>query len=233
MSQARALYRVQEIELAVIDRRIRLKEIDSQLEDNAVVQEAQSQLDDAQAHLDTVLKQVKDVENQIETVVEKHKSTESRLYSGAVKNPKELQDMGKEIESLTRRRETLDNQLLDIMLERDDALAMKQLTEEELAQVTDAWEMEHKDLLDEKNQLTTESEKLMIQRKEALQGVHADSLKEYNSLRTAKSNRPVAILENKACSACGIEQNNAIITAVNQDERLIKCHNCGRILSRR
>lgn len=233
MSQARALYRVQEIELAVIDRRIRLKEIDSQLEDNAVVQEAQSQLDDAQAHLDTVLKQVKDVENQIETVVEKHKSTESRLYSGAVKNPKELQDMGKEIESLTRRRETLDNQLLDIMLERDDALAMKQLTEEELAQVTDAWEMEHKDLLDEKNQLTTESEKLMIQRKEALQGVHADSLKEYNSLRSAKSNRPVAILENKACSACGIEQNNAIITAVNQDERLIKCHNCGRILSRR
>jgi len=233
MSQARALYRVQEIELAVIDRRIRLKEIDSQLEDNAVVQEAQSQLDDAQAHLDTVLKQVKDVENQIETVVEKHKSTESRLYSGAVKNPKELQDMGKEIESLTRRRETLDNQLLDIMLERDEALAMKQLTEEELAQVTDAWEMEHKDLLDEKNQLTTESEKLMIQRKEALQGIHADSLKEYNSLRSAKSNRPVAILENKACSACGIEQNNAIITAVNQDERLIKCHNCGRILSRR
>ena len=233
MSQASALYRVQEIELAVIDRRIRIKEIDLELENNVAIQEAQSQLNDAQTNLDAVLKQVKDIEQQIETVVEKQKSTESRLYSGAVKNPKELQDMGKEIESLTRRRESLDNNLLEIMIERDEALEMHQLADEELKQVKETSEAGHKDLLDEKTKLTKESEKLMVQRKDALQSVHADALKEYNSLRNSKSNRPVAILENQACSACGIDQNNAIITAVNKGEGLIKCQNCGRILSRR
>lgn len=233
MSQARALYRVQEIELAVIDRRLRIKEIDQQLEDNAVVQEAKSQLDEAQATLDTVLKKVKDVELQISTVAEKQKSTETRLYSGAVKNPKELQDMEKEIASLIRRRETLDNDLLEIMLERDDATAMQQLADEEFTQVTETWEAEHIDLLEEKERLATESEALMIQRKEALKAVEPEALKEYNSLRSAKANRPVALLEGNACSACGIDQNNGIITAVKKDDKLIHCGNCGRILSRR
>jgi len=232
MSQAHALYRVQEIELAVIDRRLRIKEIDQQLEDNAVVQEAKSQLDDAQATLDTVLKKVKDVEQQIKTVADKQKSTESRLYSGAVKNPKELQDMQKEIASLIRRRETLDNDLLEIMIERDEATDMQQLADEEFIQVTQASQAENTDLLEEKKQLATESEALMIKRKEALKAVEADAMKEYNSLRSAKGNRPVALLEGKACSACGIDQNNGIIAAVKKDDRLIHCGNCGRILSR-
>jgi uncharacterized protein len=232
MSQASALYRVQEIELAIIERRLRIKEIDAQLEDNATVQMAQSQLDDAQASLNTVLKQVKDAELQIKTVTDKQKSTESRLYSGAVKNPKELQDMEKEIASLIRRRDTLDTKLLEIMIERDDATELHQLAGEEFTQVTETWEAEHKDLLEEKKQLSTEFEALMLQRKEALKAVEPDALKEYNSLRSAKSNRPVAILEDKACSACGIDQNNSVISAVRKDQQLIRCQNCGRILSR-
>lgn len=232
MSQARALYRVQEIELAVIDRRKRIKEIDLLLEDNTTVQEAQSQSDDAQAHLNDILKQVKDVELQIETVSNKQKATESRLYSGTVKKPKELQEMEKEIESLIRRRDNLDDNLLEIMIERDEATELHQLANEELTQIREAWETEHQDLLTEKKQLATESDKLMIKRKDALKVVQADAMKEYNSLRSAKSNRPVAVLEDKACSACGIDQNNSIISAVRKEDKLIKCQNCGRILSR-
>jgi uncharacterized protein len=233
MSQARALYRVQEIELAVIERRKRIKEIDIQLEDNAVIQEAQSQLDDAQAHLDSILKQLKDVELQIEAVANKHKATETRLYSGTVKNPKELQDMGKQVESLIRRREHLDDKLLEVMVERDEATELHQLTDEEFQQISNTWEAEHAEQLAEKTQLTTESGNLMIERKKALLAVHPDAMKEYNSMRTAKSNRPVATLEDKtSCSACGIEQNNAIISAVKKDDSLVKCQNCGRILVR-
>lgn len=232
MSQARALYRIQEIELAVIERRKRIKEIDVQLDDNEVITQAQAELDQAQAKLDAILKQVKDLETQIETVVTKQKATETRLYSGNVKNPKELQDMQKEIESLTRRRSDLDDKLLEIMVERDEASEYAELNREELQQITDAWEAQHADLLAEKEQLTTESEKLMVDRKAALNDVQPEAMKEYNSLRGSKANRPMAGLENKSCTVCGIEQNGAIISAVNKDDSLVKCQNCGRILVR-
>ena len=232
MSQARALYRIQEIELAVIERRKRIKEIDAQLEDNEVITQAQAGLDAAQAKLDVVLKQFKDLETQIETVVTKQKATETRLYGGNVKNPKELQDMQKEIESLTRRRSDLDDKLLEVMVERDEASEYAELNREELKQVTDTWETQHADLLAEKEQLTTESDKLMEDRKIALKDVQPEAMKEYNSLRGSKANRPMAGLEDKSCTVCGIEQNGAIISAVNKGDSLVKCQNCGRILVR-
>lgn len=232
MSQARALYHVQEIELAVIERRKRIKEIDTQLNDNEVVQQAQAELDDAQSKLDTILKKVKDLEQQIETVATKQKSTESRLYSGNVKNPKELQDMQAEIESLTRRRSDLDDQLLEAMVERDEASGYVDLNNEELEQITTTWEAEHTDLVAEKDKLTSESDKMMTERQQVLKRVQPDALKEYNSLRGSKANRPVAAVAEKSCSVCGIEQNGAIISAVNKDDSLVKCQNCGRILVR-
>lgn len=232
MSQARALYRVQGFELAVIERTKRIKEINVLLEDNEIVQEAQKDFDRTQTKLNDALKLFKDMELQIDGVVNKQKATESRLYSGNVKNPKELQDMQNEVDSLKRRHSELDDQLLELMVVRDEAQSEFDEAETNLAEITADWEAEHQDLLDEKQTLTAEAEKLMMDRKEAVKGVQPDAMKIYNSLRNSKANRPVAQVEDKACTACGIEQNNAIITQLNQDNKLVYCQNCGRILVR-
>lgn len=232
MSQARVLYHLQEIELSIIDRHKRIKEINVQLEDNEIIQQAQSEFDEAKAKLDEILKHVKNIELQIETVTNKQKATESRLYSGNVKNPKELQDMQNEIESLTRRRGKHDDELLEIMVKRDDAQAYFELTDEQLKEVTQTWEAEHIDLLEEKERLMAEAEKLMLDRKKQVQAIDSAMMQEYNSLRKSKSNRPIAVMEDKSCKVCGIEQNNTIVSAINQDGKLIKCQNCGRILVR-
>jgi len=73
---------------------------------------------------------------------------------------------------------------------------------------------------------------MMENRKKALNIVQPDALKEYNSLRASMANRPVAALREKSCTICGIEQNGGIISAVNKDDSLVKCQNCGRILVR-
>lgn len=232
MSQARALYHVQELELEIIDHRKRIKEIDIQLEDNKVVTNAEAEQQSAQETFDAIRLRVKDMEQQIEAVANKRKATETRLYSGNVKNPKELQDMQKEIESLTKRHAELDENLLLLIMERDEAKDMLELTNQELEKVKATWEAEHSDLLSEKSELEKKSETLMADRKDSLKAVHDDAMKQYNSLRTSKSNRPVAVMENRTCSVCGIEQNGAIASAVNKDDSLVYCQNCGRILVR-
>lgn len=233
MSQARALYHVQELELEIIDHRKRIKEIDIRLEDNEVVKNAEAEHQSAQETFDDIRLRVKDMEQQIEAVANKRKATETRLYSGNVKNPKELQDMQKEIESLTKRHAELDENLLLLIMERDEAKDMLELNEQELEKVKATWEAEHSDLLSEKSELEKKSEKLMADRKVSLKAVRDDAMKQYNSLRTSKSNRPVAVMENRTCSVCGIEQNSAIASAVNKDDSLVYCQNCGRILVRR
>ena len=87
-------------------------------------------------------------------------------------------------------------------------------------------------LLDEKDTLKAEADKLMADRKKAVQAIKPEAMKTYNSLRKSKANRPVAGLDEGACTVCGIEQNNAIISKINRDDSLVYCHNCGRILVR-
>lgn len=230
MTQALALYRLQEFELAIIEQRKRIKEIDVLLENNEIVQLAQEQQSQAQASYDEIRHRVKDLEIQIETLKNKHQSADALLYSGKVKNPKELQDIQHEVEALGRRNSELDEQLMELMIQRDTAEKVLNDANAELESITADWNSEHSDLMSEKSQLEKQSDGLMVERKEAVKDVDSATMKEYNSMRTSKSNRPVSVMIDGACSVCGIEQNNAIIKLVHAGDSLIKCQNCGRIL---
>lgn len=230
MSQARGLYQVQELELAIIEQAKRMKAINTQLQDNEEVQSLQAQFAAAQTALELVAKRVREMEQQIEAVAAKRQTAEARLYSGDVRNPKELQDMEMEINVLARRRADLDDQLLLLMMEREEAHQTSSQREAALKNARRQQETAHQSLRKEKTLLTGKTEQLMSERRNALKQISPDILKTYSSLRTAKANRPVSVLKGKACGLCGIEQNRAVIAAVSRGDQLTQCHHCGRIL---
>lgn len=232
MSQGRALHQVQEIELAIIEHARKIKDINARLADDEEIRRLQARFEAAQSALADIAKRVRGMESQIETVVTKRQAAETRLYSGKVKNPKELQDMQREVESLTRRRAELDDELLLLMMAREEADQAFQQSEADLKDRRGKREAEERGLRKDKADLTEKAEGLMAKRKQSLKGIQAAALKTYSGLRRAKSNRPVAVLKDKACGACGIEQNGAIIAAIHRDEHLVKCRHCGRILIR-
>ena len=232
MSQARGLYQLQELELAIIKHAKRMKAINAQLQDNEEVKTLQAQFDDAQAALELAVKRVREMELQIEAVASKRQTAETRLYSGDVRNPKELQDMEMEINVLARRRAELDDQLLWLMMQREEAHQACGQREAALKEARGKQETAHQSLRKEKTQLTGKTEQLMDKRRLALKQISPDVLKTYSSLRTAKANRPVSVLKDKACGLCGIEQNSAIIASVSRGDHLTQCHHCGRILIR-
>ena len=230
MSPARGLYQVQQLELAIIEHTKEIKAINARLQNNQEIKALQAQFNAAQSSLELIVKRVKEVELQIEAVVTKRQATETRLYSGSVKNPKELQDMQMEMDALTRRRAELDDQLLLLMMEQEEAHQTSHHSETALKEARDKQETEHQSLRKEKTRLTEKVQQLMAERKNALKQIPSDALKTYSSLRTVKANRPVSVLKDKTCGVCGIKQNSAIIASINRDGSLVKCHNCGRIL---
>ncbi|MDE2819382.1 MAG: C4-type zinc ribbon domain-containing protein [Chloroflexota bacterium] len=230
MTLARALYEIQKIELDIIERAKRMKSVNALLEDDDLLRQAKEEFAAAEAALDDNSKLLRDMEIQIEAVVEKRKATETRLYSGSVGNPKELQDMQMEVESLTRRRAQLDDQLLQLMITRDQTSQDREESKQLLEEINAQHDEEQRDLMKEKTALSGEIERLKTARKSALAKTPGAALQTYNNMRRAKGNRPVAVLREKTCTICGIQQDNTVLSAINRGEDLVNCSNCGRIL---
>jgi predicted nucleic acid-binding Zn-ribbon protein len=230
-SQAEALYNLQQIDLQRLRLDKRLQEIGSELEDNQAVSAAEDKLEQAQNFLAPLKLEMREIEREIQSTEEKNKSSEDRLYSGSVRNPKELQDLQQEIASLKHRLDTLEDKLLEQMMNVEEAESEVRLCNKTLSDVIEQWNSDHRDLVNERQDLHAELESLNDQRQLALQFVAAESLKLYDNMKKKKANQPIAAFVGTSCSACGIEQTMAIQQEVHQAKSLVTCLNCGRVLA--
>lgn len=229
MRQGEALYHLQEIDLTIQQHRERLRAIAAQLEDNAAVQAAQAQVDAAEAALKPKRAHLRDLELQLQTSKDKQQRTEKRLYAGSVKNPKELQDMQNEIESLKIWHLELEDRILEAMVAADDAQETLDDQQTTLRETTEQFEREHADLVKERDERHAQLEALKQARAQAITDIEPASLQRYKALRPQKGNRPVAKLDGSNCGVCGVQQNNVIMERVRGGE-WVNCTNCGRIL---
>lgn len=230
MNQAEALYHLQELELGILRARKRLQEIAAALANSETVQAAQAQVNSARKTLTPLQTRARDLDLEIQSTAQKARATEQHLYSGQVKNPKEMQDMQQEIQSLSKRHVELENHLLETMVAAEEAEAALHEAEALLVGVTAEWESQHTELLDEKKTLEHQATQLLEQRKIALTQVEPENLKIYEALKPRKNNHAVAVLNGKSCSMCGVDQTMAIEREARQGHKLVYCENCGRIL---
>ncbi len=231
MNQAQALYTLQRIDLELAQKQARLAEIEQALGRNEEVITAERQLHEAEAALSPWRVKGVDLELEIKTVTSKIAATEDRLYSGAVSNPKELQDMQEEIASLKRRRQKLEDDLLEAMIAIEAGQSACNEATQQLAAVQARWEADQGDLGVEKRTLQEALGSLKEQRISALQQVAPESLDIYTRLVKPKRGQVVAaLIEGGMCGVCGESQTTTAVQQVRQGRALVYCANCGRIL---
>lgn len=230
MSQAKALYKLQQIDQNISQAKNRLAEIATELADNVAVQQASAKVEAAQTRLVPLQKAARELEHEIETTTNKAKQSEDRLYSGNVKNPKELQDLQNEIHSLKQRGDELEERLLEKMMEVEEAETSLQSAEETLQETETATATENQHLIQERDSLQKKVEALQNDREVALEPISDDSLKQYDALKPRTRGLVVAVMRDGTCSACGVQQNRAIESEVRRNQSIVPCGNCGRIL---
>lgn len=229
--QAQALHQLQTIDLQIIQNRKRLKEIATELEDNQDLAEIQGQIQSASEALKPLRTKVRNIELEIQTNNSKKQATEDRLYSGNVKNPKELQDMQQEMASIDKRNEALEEKLLEEMMEVEEAEDVLFGHQTDLETLTAELGEHHTALLQEQKDLAVHIQSLKQSREQALRNVSAESLEKYNSMRKKKGNRPIALMHGNTCNACGVSMTRMTEQAVRKGDQLIPCESCGRILA--
>jgi len=164
MIQASELYRLQEIDLNVQQHHKRLEEIAAQLADHKALTEAEQLVAHDQQVLTPLQNKVRKLEQEIQTNTTKLRETDETLYSGRVKNPKELQDMQQEIQSLKKRNQELEDVLLETMMAVDMADAALKDSSTKLEIISAQFELANKSLLDEQKRLKSEGSALLKSR---------------------------------------------------------------------
>lgn len=224
------LYHLQQLDQGIGDSLKRLKEIAARLEDSGTLNEKRTRRDTAAAGVPPLRMRARDLEFEIQSVRQKAKASEQQLYGGSVKNPKALQELEQEIAALKRRDAELEDTLLEVMLNLEEAEATLATSESELKETAHEWETTNADLVREQGELQQRVESLKARRESAAKQLEPELLRAYMTLRQRKLFSPVAVMQGRTCSVCGVEQTIVLADEVRRGDRIVHCANCDRIL---
>lgn len=230
MSRVSNLFNLQEIERIITNSHKRIGEIEAQLEDDAAVQVATRSVQAAEAILTEVRSKHSSADHAVQSQRAKIKQTESSLYGGSVSNPKELQDLQMEHESLQRYLTTLEDRLLEAMMELDDVEEAFENADAELDLIRVQSVAENADLVQEKDQLKSEIERRENEREAILGNISDDDLTTYEKLKDRFNEIVIAEVEEGNCSICGVDLARSKLQNVQSGSELIRCSQCNRIL---
>ncbi|MCE7858902.1 MAG: hypothetical protein DYG86_03835 [Chloroflexi bacterium CFX2] len=230
MSAALGLYRLGEVDKHIDRVRTRLDNIQKTLDDDAEMKSARQLYENANGDYLQAQHGLKNAEIDVDNLRIKIEQAEASLYSGSIKNPKELQDLQKDVASLKKHLATLEERQLESMLLSETATTNLEKAKNDLDLVQARLGNDHKKLIEEQTDLIRQMESLGQEREAALAPIESPLLTVYEDLRKQKRGVAVAEVDDGACAACGTTINAALQQTARSQKQLAHCPSCGRIL---
>jgi len=230
MSQPFKLYRLQQIDSQLDKAHQRLHEIAAALTADESVRLAEQQTVQADDLLQAQRKALRKAEENVASQRIKIEQTESALYGGKVRNPKELQDLQNEAAALKRHRSVLEDRQLEAMMAEEEAAEALVASREELAAARAKFEQESAALIQEQARLNKDVERLGQEHQAAASGIPPEDISLYNQLRQQRRGIAVSRVTDRACSACGSVLSAVLLNAARNPNQITRCETCSRIL---
>jgi hypothetical protein len=230
MSQVDLLYRLQQIDDEIAQKKQRFGEVLRLQKESKGLTDARERSKTAAAESQRLRTQQLDLNLELKGLTDKAKRSEDRLYSGLVKNPKELSDLQHEIESLTRRRSGLEDEVLEAMIMVEDAQEENDEASTELARIEAQWTASQAHLKAEQSDLVQRINELNQIRKDHAGSISPKFLTAYDKTMKNGMGSAVVLLRNNRCRGCQVTVPANRVKAANEGE-LVYCDSCGRILS--
>jgi len=230
MSRSKNLLHLQDIDTAIDRARERIQEIDLTLAQDEALIASQKKEEKTKRNLEEKRKQLKKAEREVHDQERKIEENASKLYGGNVTNPKELEDLQLESDSLKRYLNVLEERQLEAMMEVEEAQQIHQEAQQELEEIKAERESLHGNLLREKEELRSDISHYLEEKENASQNLDPSDLKHYQELRQSLGGIAVARIENESCSACGTRVPSAIYQEARSPSQITHCKTCSRIL---
>ena len=230
MSRSQTLFQLQQYDTNLDSSFRRIAEIEILISDTSDLDKLHLLQDQRKLEFDEKQTELRSAENQVKDQNFKIEQNEKKLYGGMITNPKELEDLQLESESLKKYLTVLEERQLEAMLESDQAQSQYDEITEKVDDLSQQKNSVTKDLLTENNNL---KEQIAITEKERNQYLEANAIPDlsiYNKLRESLGGIAVTIMTNSSCSSCGANIPSAIEQEARSPGNLSNCPTCKRIL---
>ena len=228
MSVAKQLYQLQEVDLELESNGQAIKQVSSQLGESEAVIQVRSKLALEQKRLEELGRQQQSVEWEIDDLTNKLTTTDKELYSGRIRNPKELTSLQHEIEVLKAKRDQLEDKALEIMDQVEVTRKSVTSLESELKELEAEWRSQQQQLSASLEQLKTTLSKLQHKRQLLTAEIDPRAVEVYQEIAKQRGTA-VAKVEQGICRGCRI---SLPVTEMQLAKRgsLVRCSSCGRII---
>lgn len=230
MNQAFHLYRLQHIDTQIDQIDARISELDRLLAGNEALLVIRQQAEESHRNLEKARKALKETEYNVHEQNLKIEQAENTLYSGRVRNPKELQDLQKDIVSLKKHLAALEERQLEAMIALESSEASDQEARNAYSQAQASFAEQSAGWVGQREQLMRNRERLLAERAPALSPIPPDVLVLYDRLRQRKNGVAVTSVKDGSCVVCGATIRPSEVQAARASLDLMYCSTCGRIL---
>ena len=230
MGQVESLYRLQQVDVELDEKGRRLQEVEAALGNTDELDQMKKKLQQVEKKYRQWQTTRQDLELKMKTLDKKIESSERRLYSGTVKNPKELKSYQEELVYLRRRKSSEEDDLLEAMINTEELEATWKDVQAQWEEAQAAWTANQAKLAQERNEIISRLAELSELRSTREQAVEPENLYIYEDLRQRKKGTAVARLQKNTCSSCHVQVPSSLVQQARQGESLIFCNSCERIL---
>ena len=230
MNQSAGLHRLQALDIKISQNNSQIAHINSLLSDETETNRNQQELDGEKNTLHQLEQALKESSYITSTLRIRTEQCESSLYSGNIKNPKELQDLQSEIKSLKNQIVVEEEKELDLMLRVEN---QQSIVNESNTRFNTAKSLKHgksDKLLQELSIIQKENEKIHVERDAAVKSLQPKDLEIYDRIRQHKGGIAVVDVIDNTCSSCGAEISQAEWQKARINPEFVFCQGCGRII---
>jgi len=229
MSLPEQLHKLQQIDLELQTKQQELDEAKNRLSDNKALVGAESRLSSEEEQLADLRTKQKTSEWELEDLQERARQTNSRLYGGTTKNPKELVNLEKEAVMLKSQISRKEDALLGLMSQAEAIEARVNASTEEFGRLKEEWRQRQETLGLRKSEVETVLGRLGETRAGLAKQIDSEVLDLYERIRLTRELAVVKV-ERGRCQGCHI----TVPTSQWQKAKagnVIQCSSCNRILS--
>lgn len=231
VARLRLLYRLQQVDTSLARTEERLQALDAGETLQTRADETAAALAVAQQDLARKQSQTRDLELEFQSAVAKRKRVEEEMYSGRIRNPKELASMQEEVGALDRHARDLEDTILSLMEEVEALLGRVHELTEDVAATRTTWERHVTAHQREQAALEVALAALRREREEVALSVEEDLLRRYNRIRERMGPVAVAAVRKGICEGCHVAIPEGRVRRLQDDpDLLLTCERCGRIL---
>ncbi len=230
MSRSQLLHQLQQNDSTAAAIAAKREKVQAALRGGKAIREAREELEESQLALDSLQRELQTSRDEREKVKARIEADKQAMYGGKVKGAREVQNLQLEVESLERRLAQLDDQTLDLMLRRDQAVERKDGAQHALENLEARQDQQQRALSSELKKLDSAAKALRLQRAKLREAVAPADLATYDRLIAQKSGRAVSPVRGDACGVCGMELPIEERHGIRGSRELCYCRGCGRIL---